>query len=260
MKRPSALKAPYLKRISVLEEKVDRKAFPFDRLPWLAQPGFSLAFPRRVTFFVGENGSGKSTVLEAIAELSGFPTEGGTQDHQRASDGGELTGRRLASALRPEWLPRVRSGFFLRAESFINLAAYIDREGNTSDYWGGRKLGAQSHGESVLAALAHRLAGMERGVLLMDEPEAALSPSRQLAFLGLLRQWDLSETVQVIIATHAPILLCYPDATLYRFDADGIAETTADETEHVRLTRAFLGNPQRYLAEVFGESQGQEGS
>ena len=89
----------------------------------------------------------------------------------------------------------------------------------------------------------------------MDEPEAALSPSRQLAFLGLLHQWDLSETVQLIIATHAPIILSYPHATLYQFDDDGIAETTLEQTEHYRVTRAFLSNPDRYLAEIFEESE-----
>lgn len=253
MKRPSALKAPYLKRVSLLPDKAERDAFPFDTLPFLRRPDFSLAFPTRITLFVGENGSGKSTLLEAIAALCDFPAEGGGQDHVRTA-GEAAPASRLADALRPEWLPRVRTGFFLRAESFFNLAGFLDAVGDP-DRSGGRRLHAQSHGESVLALLAHRLGDMERGIILMDEPEAALSPSRQLAFLGLLRQWEEQETVQIIVATHAPIILCYPGATLYRFDADGIAEVTVEETEHYRVTRAFLGNPERYLARVFGEEE-----
>jgi predicted ATPase len=147
----------------------------------------------------------------------------------------------------------VRSGFYLRAESFFNLAGFLDEVGDLNRS-GGRKLHAQSHGESVLALLSNRLGSMERGVILMDEPEAALSPSRQLAFLGLLHQWDMPETVQLIIATHAPIILCYPGATLYRFGEDGIRQIAVEETEHYRVTKAFLSNPDRYLAEIFDET------
>lgn len=253
MKRRSALTAPFLKRLSLMEEKVDADLFPFNRLDFLSRPGFSLEFSRRITFFVGENGTGKSTLLEAIAALCEFPVEGGAQDHRRSADE-DRAGARLAAALRPGWLPRVTTGFFLRAESFFNLASYIDEVGDIANVYGGRKLHAQSHGESVLALLSNRLRDMERGIILMDEPEAALSPSRQLALLGLLREWDVSETVQVIVATHAPIIMCYPGAALYRFDDDGITETTVEETEHYRVTKAFLSNPQRYLAEIFDET------
>lgn len=253
MRRPSALSAPFLKRISLLEERVDPDLFPFNRLAFLSAPDFALSFEKRVTFFVGENGSGKSTLLEAIAALCDFPVEGGSQDHRDlAGDDGHRN--RLAEALRPAWLPRVRNGFFLRAESFFNLARYIDGVGDIQNVYGGRDLHAQSHGESVLALLSNRLRDMGQAVLLMDEPEAALSPSRQLAFLALLHEWDQAETVQAIIATHSPILLCYPGATLYHFDEDGIAETTVEQTDQYRVTRAFLSNPERYLAELFGDT------
>ena len=257
MKRPSSLTAPFLKRLSLVDERIDPGVFPFNRLEFLKQPDFSLAFPRPVTFFVGEIGSGKSTLIEAIAELCGFPTEGGAQHHHRSGDEAPSENR-LAAALRPEWLPRVTSGFYLRAESFFNLAAYIDDVGDTANAYGGRKLHAQSHGESVLALLLNRLVGIQRGIILFDEPEAALSPSSQLAFLGLLREWELSGTVQVIIATHAPIIMSYPGATLYGFDEDGISETTVEQTEHYRVTKAFLSNPRRYLAEIFGETDGTD--
>jgi predicted ATPase len=249
MKRPSSLTAPFLKRIALLEDKADKTVFPFNRLDWLNQPEFSLNFPSRVTFFVGENGSGKSTLLEAIAALCDFPVGGGSQDHQRVADEPES---RLAQALRPQWLPRVRTGFYLRAESFFNMAGYLDAEG-AIERSGGQRLQEQSHGESVMALLANRISEIGRGVILMDEPEAALSPSRQLAFLALLHEWDLSKNVQVIIATHAPIILSYPGATLYRFDDDEIVETAVEETEHFRVTKSFLSDPERYFRRIFGD-------
>ena len=253
MKRPSNLTAPYLKRLSLLEEKADTEAFPFNRLSYLSRIDFSVDFRTRVTFFIGENGSGKSTLLEAIAELCDFPVEGGTQDHLAAQ--AAQPSNALAAALRPAWLPRVRSGFFLRAESFFNVAGYIDEIGDIENHYGGRQLHAQSHGEALMALLSHRLGDMDRALILMDEPEAALSPSRQMAFLSLLREWDRRQTVQLIIATHSPIIMCYPGATLYQFDDDGIKETTVEDTEHYRVTRAFLSNPQRYLAQIFDDTE-----
>jgi predicted ATPase len=252
MKRPTMLTAPFLKRITLLEDKADKTVFPFNRLDWLNQPEFSLNFPSRVTFFVGENGSGKSTLLEAIAALCGFPVGGGSQDHQREADEPES---RLAQALRPQWLPRVRTGFYLRAESFFSMAGYLDEEGGI-ERSGGQRLHEQSHGESVMALLANRISEIGRGVILMDEPEAALSPSRQLAFLALLHEWDLSKNIQVIIATHAPIILSYPGATLYRFDDQEIVETAVEETEHFRVTKSFLSDPERYFRRIFGDDRG----
>jgi predicted ATPase len=246
-----SLTAPFLRRLSIIGEAVEKEAFPFNRLRYLARPGFSLRFPHRVTFFVGENGAGKSTLLEAIAAMCNFPTGGGSQDHWR-TDLEDVSGNRLTAALRSEWLPRVRSGFYLRAESFFDLATYIDAVGDVGGY-GGRDLRTQSHGESVLALLSNRLGNMDRGVFLMDEPEAALSPSSQMAFLGLLREWDRKGTIQVIVATHSPIIMCYPDATLYWFNQHGISETTVEETEHYRVTKAFLSNPRRYVADIFDE-------
>jgi len=247
--RAAPLPSPFLKRLVLLPEKADRRRFPFDRLRFL-NDGFSLDLSTPITFFVGENGSGKSTLLEAIAALCGFPTEGGSQDHLYDSqdDGAPA----LVEALRPSWLPKVSQGFYFRSESFCNLARFIDTTADL-DRHGGRPMHEQSHGESFMALFASRLETDKRVLYLMDEPETALSPTRQLSFLALLREWETSGQVQAVIATHSPILMSYPGARLLSFDGETLAETTFEETEHYRVTRAFLGNPTRYLAEIFGD-------
>jgi predicted ATPase len=178
-----------------------------------------------------------------------FRWAAGSQDHQRAADEPES---RLAGALRPQWLPRVRTEFYLRAENFFSMAGYLDAA-DAIERSGGQRLHAQSHGESVMALLSNRISEIGRGVVLMDEPEAALSPSRQLAFLTLLHEWDLSKNVQLIIATHAPIILSYPGATLYRFDDDDIVEAAVEETEHFRVTKSFLSDQERYFRRIFDD-------
>ncbi len=251
MSRDSSLKAPFLKRITLLEDEADRDAFPFNRLPFLGE-NFSLDFPKPITFLVGDNGTGKSTLVEAMARLVGFPAHGGSQQHQLQLDHeGDFP---LAEALRPSWLPKVSEGFFFRAESFFDVAHYIDTEGSITPVYGGKKLLNQSHGESFLSFFTGGpFERMKRRLFIMDEPETALSPSNQLAFLALMREWELAGNTQAVIATHSPIILSYPGATLYSLDGDRIEETTVEETEHYRVTRAFLTNPDRYLAQIFGE-------
>lgn len=247
--RSDTFSSPFLKRLALLPEMADRRRFPFGHLRFLDDE-FTVEFTTPITFFVGENGSGKSTVLEAIAALCGFPAEGGSQDHRYDSREDEASA--LAGALRPSWLPKVSQGFYFRSESFCNLARFIDTTANL-DFHGGHPMHAQSHGESFMALFANRLGADKRVLYLMDEPETALSPTRQLSFLALLRDWEMSGQVQAIIATHSPILMSYPGARLLGFDGDALAETTLEETEHYRITRAFLGNPERYLAEIFGD-------
>lgn len=251
MKTASALSAPFLRRVALLPEKADRRAFPFDTFPRLLDDDFSLVFDRPVTFFVGENGTGKSTVLEAIASLCGFHAGGGSESHQlhQTADG---TVSALAAALRPSWLPKVTKGFFFRADTFADVARYLDDAGNSGRH-GGRRLHEQSHGESFLALFQGRFDTDQRCIYLMDEPENALSPMRQLAFLRLLRDWEASGNAQMIVATHSPILLSYPGADIRHFDGERIAPIAFDEIEHVRVTKAFLGNPERYLRELFAD-------
>lgn len=228
----------------MLPECVASDEFPFT-VPALAQ-GIDLVLDRKVSFFVGENGSGKSTLLEAVAENCGFGSQGGSRDHQY---GGESSS--LAQALRLSWLPKVSEGFFLRAESFFNLAGFLDVVGDPQRH-GGRSLHAQSHGESFMALFEHRF---EQGLFLLDEPEAALSPQRQLGFLRLIHELTQAGQAQFLIASHSPILLAFPGAALYAFSGEGIHETSWRETEHYRLTRDFLNSPERYFKHLFSSEE-----
>ena len=245
--RPSA---PFLRRVTVLPEKVDPGRHPFNVE---ALRCLDLELGSRVTFFVGENGSGKSTLLEGIARCCEFNVTGGGRDHQSQmppGDGGEL-----ASALRLSWLPKATDGFFLRAESFSNFASYIDQTSNLGRY-GGRPLTEQSHGESFLALFLNRF---RCGIYILDEPEAALSPQRQLAFLKVIRDLDAQGQSQFLIASHSPILLAYPEATLISLDGGRIHNVAYRDTDHYRITKAFLDSPERFFKHLFTSSIDNEG-
>ena len=200
----------------------------------------TLDFSSSVTFFVGENGTGKSTLLEAIAVAFGFNAEGGTrnfrfstnQTHSELHEHISLTKRAYAN-----------DGFFLRAESLYNAATYIDEVDATLNY-GSVSLHHQSHGESFLSIVQNRFSG--RGVYLLDEPEAALSPMRQLTLLAEMQRLTQMDS-QFIIATHSPILMAFPGAEIMEFSSDGIRRVAYRETEHYRITKDFLDNPERML-------------
>jgi predicted ATPase len=201
-------------------------------------------FRSPVTFFIGENGTGKSTLLEALAVATGFNAEGGSRNFNFAT--------RASHSSLHEYLGLVRSGvrpkdgYFLRAESFYNVATAAEDYGVT---YGGESLHAQSHGESFMALVLHRLKG--NGLYLFDEPEAALSPTRQLslmvAMLGLVERGS-----QFVIATHSPILLGYPGAEILQFGPGRITPVEYKETEHYVVTRAFLERPEKMLRELMG--------
>jgi predicted ATPase len=200
-----------------------------------------LVFERPVTFLVGENGAGKSTLLEAIAARWGLNPEGGSQNFNfstRASHSTLGNFLRLARSAR-----RARDGFFLRAESYFNVATKIENLG-VGDYYGGKSLHEQSHGESFFALFMNRLRG--DGFYLFDEPEAALSPSRQLVFLSRLHEL-VEAGCQFIIATHSPILMAYPNAQILLL-ADGPPRPVAyQDTEHYSVTRNFLLRTEQML-------------
>jgi len=211
-------------------------------------------FQSEVTFLVGENGSGKSTLLEAVAIAWGFNAEGGTQNFRfsTAKAHTELHDhiRLVRSARRP------RDGFFLRAESFFNLASNMDELDKEPSFtppirnsYGRLSLHQQSHGESFMALVMHRFGG--DGLYILDEPEAALSPTRQLALLRRMHEL-VQNNSQFIIATHSPILMAYPGAKILQLDQHGIREIAYEETEHFVVTRNFLGNRQALLKELLG--------
>lgn len=224
----------------------DPAAYPFS-IPAVRALKDPLELHPKVTFFVGENGSGKSTVLEALAVAAGFNAEGGTKNFnfQTRASHSPLHGELIVA-----WGQRPKDGFFFRGESFYTVATEIDAlaagdQNFLERNYGGRSLHERSHGEAFLALVNNRFGG--QGLFLMDEPESALSPARLLSLLaaihGLTRRGS-----QLVIATHSPVLLAYPEATIYVFDGpDGIRETSWEETEHVRLTREFLNAPGRYL-------------
>jgi predicted ATPase len=210
----------------------------------------SLPFPTAVTFFVGENGSGKSTLLEALAAGCGLNPEGGPK-HIRFST--RASHSPLYKELRLTKIrPAPTDQYFLRAESFYNLATAIENPSVAGSYdlesFGGRSLHAQSHGESFMALVLHRLRG--NGLYFFDEPEAALSPSRQLTLLAAIQQLVIRRS-QFIVATHSPILLGFPGATIYAFGAEAIHQVEFTETEHYQITKAFLDHPARMLRELF---------
>ena len=240
-----SMESPFLRSIALIRDRIENPdVYPFSLPAVRALDGLELS---AVTYFIGENGSGKSTILEAIAVASGFNAEGGTVNFNFATRRSESD---LHRCLRIARTHRPKTGFFLRAESFYNVATEIERLG-VGDSYGERLLHEQSHGESFLALLKHRF--RPNGLYILDEPEAALSPSRQLSLL--VRMHELVEGgSQFIIATHAPIVLAYPGATIYYVDAKGISAVEYDQTEHVQLTRDFLGDRERFLKRLLHQS------
>ncbi len=237
----------FLKSIRTIPENLKTGQYPFT-IPALSK-GLDVEFRNNVTFFIGENGSGKSTILEAIAEKCGFNLSGGNRNHHYTQNNTESD---LASSLRLSWFPKVTNGFFLRAESFFNFATYIDDlaidDPGILGAYGGKSLHRQSHGESFLSLFMNRFS---KGLYILDEPEAALSPSRQLSFLVIIHELETTGKAQFIIATHSPILLCYPGADVLSLDGCEIKTIDYKESEHYRLTKEFLNNPEKYFHHLF---------
>lgn len=241
---------PYVQRIKLMREHIKKpQTFPYTLTVFRDLD--ELTFHDQVTFFVGENGSGKSTLLEGIAGACGLNPEGGSRNFNFAT---RASHSNLDECLRLVRYPATPSDmYFLRAESFYNVATQIekyDEEGmglRIIDAYGGQSLHEQSHGESFFALFKNRFRA--KGLYLLDEPEAALSPKRQLEFLALLHQY-VQGGCQFMIATHSPIILAYPHALIYHFSAAGLREIGYTDTEHYLITRGFLSNPRRMLSEL----------
>jgi predicted ATPase len=240
---------PFLRSVKVLRDEVPSfKTYPFS-IP-AVRSLHELELHPRVTYFVGENGSGKSTLIEAIAVAAGFNAEGGSRNFNFSTRRSES---RLHEYLRlVRGTRRPRTGYFLRAESFFNVATQVDEIANeVLAAHGGRSLHEQSHGESFLALLKHRF--YANGLYILDEPEAALSPQRQLSLLAAVHDLVTRGASQFIISTHSPLVLAYPDARIYHLGADGLSQVAYEATEQFALTRDFLVNREQYLRRLLGE-------
>ncbi|MFS0590337.1 AAA family ATPase [Cytobacillus horneckiae] len=243
----------FLNRVTKLHDRIpSQQDYPFS-IPAIRTMD-EIEIAANVTFFVGENGSGKSTLLEAIADKCEFNTAGGGRNNTYEVHASESA---LGDYIRLSWMPKVTNGFFLRAESFYQFSSHLDEVDTTGfrDY-GGKSLHHQSHGESFLSLFLHRFKG--QAIYLLDEPEAALSPARQLAFLRVLYDLAEKEECQFIIATHSPILLGYPGADILSFDHGKISSIRYEESDHYQITRYFLENRERYLNELLKEEQDDE--
>jgi len=247
------LPPPFLKRIWLDFANVEKPdAYPFG-LPFL-RDGFEFEFTQPITIIVGENGAGKSTLLEGIAVLAGYDDAGGGKgyravDHSQAR---EVMGGELSKALRAAWMPKVFQGWFFRAESFFDVARYLDAaSSNGPDFL------SYSHGEGFLRFFEERCQG-RHGIFFFDEPESALSPSRQVTFLKLLHAMQRSGICQVIMATHSPLLMAYPAAQLVHLTHRGLRPIAVQETEHFRMMRSFWSNPDAFMKDALADAEDEE--
>jgi predicted ATPase len=235
--------APYLRRIWLDPARIDdRKAYPFC-LPFL-HDDFELNFDSAITIIAGENGSGKSTLLEGIAVLAGYDEAGGGKgytavDHSNAL---EVMGGALSEALRASWLPKITKGWFFRAETFFSVARYLDQAGSMGNYL------SYSHGEGFLRFFEERC--QRQGIYIFDEPESALSPAGQMEFLKLMRRMEKSTNCQVVMATHSPMLMAYPNARLLRLSKYGLEPVSVKQTDHFRVMREFCADPAGFVEAV----------
>lgn len=237
---------PYLQKVSFRSDVV----LDFDTYP-LSIPAIKeveqIEFHPDVTFIVGENGTGKSTFMEAIALSLGLGPEGGTTNVQFRTAKSESDLNEKLRMIRSFKKPS--ETYFLRAESLYNLATYMD-EVNYLQSYGGKSLHAQSHGEAVMTVLQQKLRG--GGLYLFDEPEAGLSPSRQLAAITAVHELVLAKS-QLIIATHSPMLLAYPRSKIYHFDSCGISEISFRDCEQLFVARDFLNNHESWMAKLLSD-------
>jgi len=243
--------APYLKRVWLDPARVtDPAAYPFC-LSFL-QNEFELSFERSITVIVGENGTGKSTLLEGIAVLAGYDEAGGGKGYRPVdhSNAVEKMGGELSRALRASWLPKITNGWFFRAESFFSVARYLDEVGQ------GTRTGppdflSHSHGEGFLRFFEERC--QRQGIFIFDEPESALSPSRQIEFLKLMRRMEVSGHCQIIMATHSPVLMAYPNARLLRLTKYGLEPVSVEQTDHFKVMREFYDDPAGFVEGAIAE-------
>lgn len=255
MEKTSLFDGPILDKVKVnFADTTDYTQYPFSLS--IIKNLQDIEFPTQITFLVGENGTGKSTILEAIACNAGFGLEGGSKNinFKTSEEKTYSAAYMLSKHLILSWRAKPKNGYFFRAESFFNIANFID---DMAKSWGpialapygGKSLHEQSHGESFLSFFNNRLG--QEGFFIFDEPEAALSPQRQLSLLAIIHEVCKNPNSQFIIATHSPILLAYPNATIYSCDSGTLTKIAYTDTDHYQITKTFLNNPDRYLQHLF---------
>ena len=238
---------PFISAVALApDDDEERAGYPWELPAVRALAEQPLKLHPRLTYFVGENGSGKSTLLEAIAVAAGMNPEGGSSNFNFATRESHSP---LGMALRlHRGARRPKTDYFLRAESLFTAATYLERlPDHPLTAYGGRSLHEQSHGESFLTLLLRRFGA--DGLYILDEPEAALSTQNCLTFLARAHQL-IEDGSQLIVATHSPLILSYPDALIYACDEHGLQQIAYDDAEPVRLTRAFLSAPDRFLRDL----------
>ena len=248
--------AAYLRQVYRREDvEVDPAAFPFN-IPWFED--LDITFDSAVTFLVGENGSGKSTLMEALAAKCRLPVGGGGRNELSDQHSPHMKSE-LAPALRAAFAKQPRTGYFFRAEFQAHFASLLEERAEDPDFshwgdpfarYGGKSLHYRSHGEAFMAMFRSWL---EPGIILMDEPESALSPRRQLELLVRMSDLVREQNAQFIIATHSPIIMTYPGATLWQMDEDGLQKVGLEETSHYIITKDILTRPEQYWRYLLGE-------
>jgi len=249
------MKPPFLKEMYLDNTDFDSNIFPFN-ITFIKNKNFHLKFSSSVTIIAGDNGSGKSTILKTIAYNCDFNLKGGNKDHIYTNNKNSNIEKCLLlnKYLRFSWLPKITTGFYL-ADNLMNFANYIDEQAqdygrkNVFSYYGGKSLNEQSHGESYLSLFYNRFE--DEGIYILDEPEQALSPSKLLSLICIIKEISDTGKAQFIIATHSPILMAYPKAQFFYINNGIIEETSFDETEHYEITKTFLENPDRYFKHLF---------
>lgn len=252
-------KAPFLLNIHK-RESFDSESLSKYPISLPIMNNINISIDKPVFIISGDNGTGKSTLLEAIAHHCGFNIDGGNRNHiykDNINESTLLELNQLTKYLEFTWKTKIGSGFFMRAESFINFAKYIDLQAKENGrrlayyHYGGKSLNEQSHGESFLSLFNNRFG--EPGIYILDEPEAALSPEKILSFMNIIHDMEKEGTAQFIISTHSPILMAYPNAQFMYIENGVITKTDYKSSQHYIITKSFLESPERYFKHMFSD-------